>query len=371
VDGQGQGRQKVRLLDYFRIRPPAVNSDRAIINRFEQNRSMSSSSNSLEKNDIIIIGGASAGLSAALYASRQGLKTVLITKDIGGQALLTDNIENYPAFEHIGGFELMSRLERQARVFGTEFIYEEVTSIVEDSDHQHTKGFIMKTSTNKEYSTLAIILAFGKTPRDLDVPGEQGFKGKGVSYCAVCDGPLFKHKSLAVVGIGDPLLDTALLLKGMASKVYLIQRTNTPVGAKDTIRLLQNEKNVSFIYNSVVKRINGTSKVDSITLIDTKKSKESELVIDGVFVEMGYIAKTDFVKNLVQLNSNNEIIVDKCCATSKHGIFAAGDVTDVPYKQAVISAAQGSIAALSAYNYLQKLKGKPPIKSDWRTTIKK
>jgi len=135
---------------------------------------------------------------------------------------------------------------------------------------------------------------------------------------------------------------------------------------------LQNEKNVSFIYNSVVKRINGTSKVDSITLIDTKnKSKESELVIDGVFVEMGYIAKTDSVKNLVQLNSNNEIIVDKYCATSKHGIFAAGDVTDVPYKQAVISAAQGSIAALSAYNYLQKLKGKPPIKSDWRTTIKK
>src|SRR5437879_5015292 len=144
---------------------------------------MSFSSDSFEKNDIIIIGGASAGLSAALYASRQGLKTVLITKDIGGQALLTNNIENYPAFEHIGGFELMSKLERQARVFGTEFIYQEVTSIVEDNDDQHTKNFIVKTGNKKKYSAPTIILAFGKTPRDLNVPGEQGLKGKGVSCC--------------------------------------------------------------------------------------------------------------------------------------------------------------------------------------------
>jgi thioredoxin reductase (NADPH) len=330
---------------------------------------MSSSSNPSEKNDIIIIGGASAGLSAALYTSRLGLRTLLITKDIGGQALLTNSIENYPAFEHIGGFELMSKLERQARVFGTEFIYEEITSIVENSNDHHTNGFSVKTSSNKKYSTLAIILAFGKAPRDLNVPGEQGLKGKGVSYCAVCDGPLFKQKRLAVIGIGDPALDSALFLKGVASKVYLVQQSHIPVGSDDTIRLLQNEKNVSFIFNSVVKRINGTSKVDSITIVNTKNmSEESQLVIDGVFVEMGYTTKTDFVKDLVQLNSNNEIIVDKYCATSKQGIFAAGDVTDVPYKQAVISAGQGSIAALSAYNYLQRLKGRPIIK-DWRSTV--
>ena len=135
---------------------------------------------------------------------------------------------------------------------------------------------------------------------------------------------------------------------------------------------MQNEKNVSFIFDSIVKRINGKSKVDSITLADTKNmSKESELAVDGVFVEMGYIAKTDFVQNLIQLNHNKEIIVDKYCATSKQGIFAAGDVTDVPYKQAVISAGQGSIAALSAYNYLQRLKGKPSIKADWRSTAEK
>ena len=328
-----------------------------------------SSSRPTVNNDIIIIGGASAGLSAALYTSRQGLKTLLLTKDIGGQALLTNNIENYPAFEHIGGFELMSKFERQARVFGTEFVYEEVSSITED---EHKKVFKVRTSSNKEYLAVAIILAFGKTPRDLNVPGEQELKGKGVSYCAVCDGPLFKQKSVAVVGIGDSALDSSLYLKGMASKVYLIQRSHDPIGSDDTIRLLQNEKNVSFIFNSVVKRINGNSKVNSITLADTKNmSKESELAIDGVFIEMGYIAKTDFVQNMIQLNHNKEIIVDKYCATSKQGIFAAGDVTDVPYKQAVISAGQGSIAALSAYNYLQRLKGKPSIKADWRSTADK
>jgi thioredoxin reductase (NADPH) len=328
-----------------------------------------SPSSSSEKNDVIIIGGASAGLSAGLYTSRLGLRTLLITRDIGGQAL-TNSIENYPAFEHIGGFELMSKLERQARVFGTEFVYEEVTSIVENSNDHHTTGFTVKTSNNKKYSTLAIIVAFGKTPRNLNVPGEQGLKGRGVSYCAICDGPLFKQKRLAVIGVGDPALDSALFLKGIASKVYLVQQSHMPVGSHDTITLLQNEKNVSFIFSSVVKSINGTSKVDSITIANTKNmSEESQLVIDGVFVEMGYTAKTDFLKDLVQLNSNNEIIVDKYCATSKQGIFAAGDVTDVPYKQAVISAGQGSIAALSTYNYLQRIKGKPTIKSDWRSTV--
>jgi thioredoxin reductase (NADPH) len=338
-------------------------------------------SHSLEQWDVIIIGGASAGLSAALYASRQGLNTLLITKDIGGQALLTNGIENYPAFDHIGGYELMTKFEEQARSFGTKFAYEEITSIVEGrqegeegNNNKPTKNYFkIKTSDNSEYLASAIILAFGKTPRDLNVPGEQQLKGKGVSYCAVCDGPLFKQKRVAVVGISDPSLDAALFLKGIASKVYIIHQTNTPIGTEETIRLLQSENNVSFMPNSIVKAINGTSKVESLTVTDAKttsSSSESKLNIDGVFVEMGYIAKTDFVKDLVQLNNSNEIIVDKYCATSRQGIFAAGDVTDVPYKQAVISAGQGSIAALSAYNYIQKLKGgkSPPIKADWKSS---
>src|SRR5919198_193308 len=235
---------------------------------------------SLEQWDVIIIGAASAGLSAALYASRQGLNTLLITKDIGGQALLTNDIENYPALDHIGGYELMTKFEEQARSFGTKFAYEEVTSITEyrqeeEDDNNKPKNFKIKTSGNKEYLASAIILAFGKTPRDLNVPGEQQLKGKGVSYCAVCDGPLFKQKRVAVVGIGDPSLDAALFLKGIASKVYIIHQTNTPIGTEEIIRLLQHEKNASFLPNSIVKSINGTSKVESLTITDTKATKSA------------------------------------------------------------------------------------------------
>ena len=329
--------------------------------------------------DVLVVGGASAGLTAAMYASRQGLKTLVITKDIGGQALLTNDIENYPPFEHIGGFELMQKFEQQARSFGAEFAYEEVLSIKEhkEEDGGGSVGFIVKTNNNNnEYSGHALILAFGKTPRDLDVEGEKELGGKGVSYCAVCDGPFFKSKKVAIVGAGDQALEAAIYLKELASQLYIIHRTDKPVGSEETIDLLQikdntednNSKNkISFISNSIVKAINGNSKVESLTLYDSKTKSESKLDIDGVFVEMGYIARTDIVKDLVKLNGSKEIIVDKYCATSTKGVFAAGDVTDVPYKQAIISAGQGAIAALSAYNYLQRLKGKPAIKTDWKS----
>ena len=321
--------------------------------------------------DVLVVGGASAGLTAAMYASRQGLKTLVITKDIGGQALLTNDIENYPPFEHIGGFELMQRFEQQARNFGAEFAYEEVLSITEDKQG----GFIIKTNNNNnEYSGDAMILAFGKTPRDLNVKGEKELNGRGVSYCAVCDGPFFKNKKVAIVGAGDAALEAALYLKQLASQLYIIYRTDKPVGSEESIDLLKNKDNnkrISFISNSIVKAINGNSKVESLTLYDSKTKSESKLDVDGIFVEMGYVARTDIVKDLVKLNGSKEIIVDKYCSTSTKGIFAAGDVTDVPYKQAIISAGQGAIAALSAYNYLQRLKGKPAIRTDWKSVVNK
>ena len=322
--------------------------------------------------DVVVVGGASAGLTAAMYASRQGLKTLIITKDIGGQALLTNDIENYPAFEHIGGFELMNRFEQQAKSFGAEFVYEEVSSIQKNK----TGNLTVKTgvTADNQYDTHTIILAFGKTPRDLNVPGEEEFKGKGVSYCAVCDGPLFKNKTVSIVGTGESALEAAIYLKQLASKVNIIHRTDKPIGSEDTIALLQQRQQsnskISFIPNSVVKSINGSTKVESLTLFNSKTNSEYKIAVDGVFIEMGYIAKTDIVKDLVRLNDNKEIIVDKYCTTSHEGIFAAGDVTDVPYKQAVISAGQGAIAALSAYNYIQKLEGKPTIRTDWKSTKK-
>ncbi|MDQ4012925.1 MAG: FAD-dependent oxidoreductase [Thermoproteota archaeon] len=323
--------------------------------------------------DILVVGGASAGLTAAMYASRQGLKTLVITKDIGGQALLTNAIENYPPFEHIGGFELMQKFEQQARNFGAEFAYGEVLSITERKDGGG--GFIVKTNNNnKQYSGYTLILAFGKTPRDLNVKGEKELSGRGVSYCAVCDGPFFKNKKVAIVGAGDPALEAALYLKELASQLYIIHRTDKPVGSEESIDLLQNKDNsnkISFISNSIVKAINGDSKVESLTLYDSKTKSESKLDADGIFIETGYVARTDIVKDLVELNGSKEIIIDKYCSTSSKGIFAAGDVTDVPYKQAIISAGQGAIAALSAYNYLQRLKGKPAIRADWKSVVNK
>src|SRR5215207_10913029 len=229
-------------------------------------------------------------MTAAMYASRQGLKTLVITKDIGGQALLTNDIENYPPFEHIGGFELMQRFEQQARSFGAEFAYEEVLSITEHKeDGGGGGGFIVKTNNNdNEYSGRALILAFGKTPRDLNVKGEKELKGRGVSYCAVCDGPFFKNKKVAIVGPGDPALEAALYLKGLASQLYIIHRTDKPVGSEESIDLLlQNKDNnnnkISFISNSIVKAINGNSKVESLTLSDSKIKSESNLDVDGIF----------------------------------------------------------------------------------------
>ena len=208
----------------------------------------------------------------------------------------------------------------------------------------------------------------------MNVPGEKELKGRGVSYCAVCDGPFFKNKKVAIVGAGDPALEAGLYLNELVSQLYIIHKTDKPVGSEETIDLLQNKENtngekISFISNSIVKAINGNSKVESLTLFDSKTKSESKLNVDGIFVEIGYAARTDIVKDLVQLDDNNEIIVDKYCGTSTKGIFAAGDVTDVPYKQAIISAGQGAIAALSAYNYIQKLKGKPSIKTDWKSSV--
>ncbi len=311
--------------------------------------------------DVVIIGAASAGLTAAIYASRQGLKTLVISKDMGGQALLTNDIQNYPGFMNIGGFELMAKFEEQAKTFGAEFAYDEVIKI----EPRENVCFSVKTN-NAEYETCAVILAFGKTPRDLGVPGEDKLKGKGVSYCAVCDGPLFKRKTVAVVGNSDPAMDAAQMLSDLAAKAYFVHKWEKPLGDGELLAQLKQRPNLEFVPFSEVVEIKGEKSVKSIVVQNTDTKQQREIMLDGVFVELGYIAKTDFVKDLVQLNGKKEIIVDKDGATSHPGIFASGDVTEVTYKQAVISAAQGAIAALSAYNHIQKLRGGSAIRADWK-----
>ena len=310
--------------------------------------------------DVIVVGGASAGLTAALYTSRQGLNTLVITKDIGGQALLTDEIQNYPGFISISGFELMNRFKEHAEAYGATFVYDEVVAL----DAPEDSCFVVKTR-NAEYTATAVILAFGKTPRDLGVPGEQELKGRGVSYCAVCDGPLFKGKTVAVVGVGEPALDAVNLLSNLAKKVYYVFRTAAPIADEESIANAKRE-NVEFVPNSVVNRIVGEKTVKALELSNVRDGSHSTLSVDGVFIEMGYVTKTEFLRGVVELNSKGEIIVDKMAQTSREGVFAAGDVTDTPYKQAVISAGMGAVAALSAYNYVQRIRGRHASAQDWK-----
>jgi thioredoxin reductase (NADPH) len=312
--------------------------------------------------DIVAVGGASAGLTAALYASRQGMKTLVLTKDIGGQAILTPHIENYPGFETVAGPELMQRLQQQAASFGAEFRYEEVKEI-----SRLDNLFRLRTPL-ADYDALALILAFGKTPRDLGVPGEEKLVGRGISYCAVCDAPLFRGKDVAVVGWGDPALDAVLMLCPIVSKVYVIFRGADLIGHDQLLDACRTQPKIEMIPNSTVVGVLGANRVEGISIRDTS-GQTRVIPLDGVFVEIGYKAKTDFVRSLVKLNEAGEIVVDKNQATSEPGIFAAGDVTDTPFKQVIISAGEGAKAGLAAYNYVQTLRGRPAVKSDWRTKL--
>lgn len=317
-----------------------------------------------QKYDCIVVGAASAGLTAALYLSRQSSSTLVISKDIGGQALLTDDIENYPGFDQISGFELMNKFQQQAAAYGTKFVYDEVTSV----GKLDSGDFTVKTR-DQEFTSTALILAFGKTPRNLDVPGEEEFRGRGVSYCAVCDGPLFKNMPIAVVGIGEHVLQAAVYLSGLASKLYVVYKGSRISEDDEMYMQLKQKDNVEFLVNYSVERIDGTMAVTKVNIRSNQKDSTDsrELEVEGLFIEMGYVARTDFVEGFVELNKNREIVIDKLGNTSQEGVFAAGDVTDMPYKQAVISAGQGSVAALSAYNYIQKKLGRTAVKTDWKS----
>jgi thioredoxin reductase (NADPH) len=311
------------------------------------------------KYDIIIIGGAFAGLSAAIYASRQGMKTMVVTKDIGGQGLLTTDIQNYPGFQTISGFDLASKFQEQAQLYGCEFVYDEVREIKDQDGTFNLKGI------SEEYESEALILAFGKTPRDLGSAGEEKYKGKGVSYCSICDGPLYKNKDVAVAGAGDHALQAALYLSTVASKVYITQRGNRISGSEDMINQVKSLSNVEFLYESEVDEIIGDKTVTTLKL-KKKDGTTNNINVKAVFVEMGYIAKTEMLKGFVDMNKENEVLIDMNGFTSHNGVFAAGDVTNITYKQAIISAGQGSVAALSAINYLHKKRGKGSLKTDWK-----
>lgn len=308
--------------------------------------------------DVIIIGGGPAGLTAGLYASRRTLKTLILTKDLGGQAAISYDVENYPGLDLIDGFSLMQKFATSAQKFGAEIRYGEIKKIEAEK-----KEFIVGTDQAK-FKTKALILAFGLLPKDLDIPGEQKFKGRGVSYCATCDGPLYKNKTVAVIGGGNSALDAAEYLAKLAAKLYLIHRRDQFSGEGLVLERLKQNPKIELVSSSEILEIKGNDFVQSIVIKNNGHSETKEIKVDGVFVEIGYTPKTDFIKDLVKLNEKGEIITDKDANTSHPGIFACGDVTDSSYKQIIISAGEGAKAALQAYKYLALQKdGK--ILPDW------
>ena len=312
----------------------------------------------MEKYDIIIVGAGIAGLTAGIYSSRQKLSTLIIGKNLGGQLLQTPEIQNYPGFLSISGLELIKKVERQVRTFNAKIVFDEVIKIEKESSI-----FAVTTISHGTFRSDALILAFGKTPKNLGVPGEDELKGKGISYCTICDAFLFKNKVVALIGEGDQALEGVYLLNKIARKVYWIfPGMRTPFD----INSLLNENKIKITPNSKIVKIIGKDKIESIIVKNLKENAIKEYKVEGLFIEIGYTTNTGIIKKLVKLNEKGEIIIDKYCKTSTEGIFAAGDITDIAYKQAIISAGQGAIAALSAYAYIMKKRGKRAKLLDWR-----
>ena len=315
--------------------------------------------------DVIILGGGAAGLTSAIYTCRKKLKTLLITVDVGGQTLLTNHIENYPGYYadtpgYPSGPKLMQTFEEQAKSFGTEMIFGKANRL-----EKTEKGFRISLTNGEQYECKALILAYGKVPRSLGIPGEDKFIGRGVSTCATCDAPIMKNKITAVVGGGNSAIEAAELLTKFSSKVYVIHRRDAFRADEITLDRVKSNPKVEFILNSVLTEITGDKFVKSAMVENVNTKEKREIELNGVFVEIGYIIETEFVKEFVTVNSSNEIVVNEHCEAGYPGIFAAGDLTSVPYKQTVISAGMGATAGLSAYNYLMKLEGKTGAKVDW------
>ncbi|AJB42343.1 MULTISPECIES: NAD(P)/FAD-dependent oxidoreductase [Thermofilum] len=316
----------------------------------------------MKKYDVIIVGAGIAGLTAALYAARQKLSTLVISADLGGQLLLTNEIQNFPGFMSISGLELIRKVEEQAKTYGAEILFDEVTSIAEQENL-----FTVKTASGNEFQAEAVVLAFGKSPKEMGVPGEKELKGKGVSYCVICDAPLYRGKRVVLVGWGLHNYENIVRLRDYASKVYWVFPGEKPLEEEELLQEAMSKGNVELVPFSEPVEVKGDKRVQALVVRNKKTGELKTLEVDGVFVEMGYVTKTDFLKGLVQLNEKGEIVVDKMCRTSKPGIFAAGDVSEMPHKQAVIAAGMGACAALSAYAYVMEKRGRKVGQvADWR-----
>jgi len=298
---------------------------------------------------VIILGTGPAGLSASLYAARANLNPLVLTgTQIGGQAALTDRIENYPGFPGgVGGAELADLFQKNAERFGTRIEYDTATEVDLSS-----RPFVVKTYS-KSFETQTLIIATGATPNKLRIPGEDEFLGKGVSYCATCDGWFFKDKAVVVVGGGDSALEEGIFLTRYASSVKIIHRRDElRAGAILQKRALSNAK-IEVVWDSVVKEVKGSDGVEKVEIENVKTGKRSELLTDGFFVFIGHKPTTELFKSQLELDEKGYIIVDKRMRTNIPGVFVAGEACDPLYRQVITSAGMGAMAAIEATRLLE------------------
>lgn len=307
--------------------------------------------------DLIIIGGGPAGTAAAVYAARKQLKTLLITESFGGQSIVSADIQNWIGEPHISGFDLAKKFEDQVRSFSEVEIKmpEKAVAVrkINCSNGSRSCDFEVKTDQNNQYQGKAIILTAGARRRRLGIPGEDKFDGKGVAFCSTCDAPIFAGKKVAVVGGGNAGLEAVVDLLPYATKIYLMEFADTLKGDPVTQDKIRKDFKVEIILNAQTKEVVGDQMVTGIKYIDRKTNQEKILDVGGVFVEIGSVPNSEIVKDLVELDKWGQVIIDsKHASTSMPGIFAAGDITDDPYKQNNISAGDAVKAALAAYSYL-------------------
>jgi len=300
--------------------------------------------------DLMIIGGGPAGLSASVYAARKRLKALLVSGDVGGQVNKTLGVENYLGYQFIEGPELISKFQEQVNQFPIEQKIGYKISRLE----KIKGGFEAISEAGDSYQAKAVVFATGKRPRQLNVPGEKELTGRGVTYCAICDGPLFSGQRVAVVGGGNSALEAALDMVKIAEYVDLVSLTPL-TGDAILIEKLGEAKNLSIFTEYRTEKIEGKDFVEGMVIKDLKSGKSKRLKVTGIFIEIGLVPNSDLVNKLVKLNKWGEVPISCSCETEIPGLYAAGDVTDAPEKQIIVATGEGAKAALQAHRYLQRL----------------
>ena len=300
--------------------------------------------------DIIIVGAGPAGLTSAIYGRRASKKVlVLEAKSYGGQIINTLNVENYPGNIHISGYDLATSMYNQAKELGTEFKFEKVVEIKNKSKYKEV------ITNNNIYKCKALILATGSENRKLGIDNEDKLIGKGVSYCATCDGAFYKDKVVAVVGGGNTALEDALYLSDIVKKVYIIHRRDSFRGEDSTLNKLKEKDNIEFIYNSNVTKLNASNRLESIIVTD-KEGSSKKIEVDGIFIAVGRIPENQNFAKVINLDEKGYIIAKENCHSNRRGIFVAGDARVKELRQLVTATGDGAIAATEAIKYINNIK---------------